>query len=361
MAKNRTVSTNQLENNELFLIQGKVTYSRIRTQIAGEELIKANARRAQQGINPKNNPYTTISICDAQVVRSNPNDANMSLAEIYATESLYQSNSKNAQGLCYSIDNTSRYLPRICVRNGSQVDELPADQIHGELANGLLVTLVMRVYNTNKPNKGVTLDAVICDEPIRFYGGASANLEKYGLTLNMQETRQAAQPPMQPAIEPNNPLYPNNNNYTGYPQQNPAYMPQPASAYPQQAPNYPQNQQAAPAYPQQNPATAYPPQQAPNYPQQAHAYPPQQTPNYPQNQPAAPSYPQQAAAPTYPQQNQGQQTPEQTPIMPNQNGYSFTPGMDTAPFGQPNTENPANPYDDAPGIVFDPNAPERGY
>ena len=300
MPKNRTVSANQLADNTTFLIRGRVLYSRIRSQVAGEELARQNQRAMQQGRQPRNRPYTTLSICQAEVVRANPNAPMMNPEEIFATESLYTSTTQPNNGLCYSADNTGNYLPRLCVQEGNMVTELSADEIHGELDNGLLVTMVMRIYNSGKPNKGITLDTIIVNEPIRFYqGGAAANLEKYGLTVNLQPNRQQAAAPAQTA---------------------------PAMGGPQ------------PAYPAQAPVQQ--PMQAP-----------------------------QAPAPG---------------VVPNNVGYGYTPGMDTMPFGQGQAPAaaPANPYGNpygvpagapaaapaaapnpngAPGIMYDPNAPERAY
>ena len=300
MPKNRTVSANQLADNTTFLIRGRVLYSRIRSQVAGEELARQNQRAMQQGRQPRNRPYTTLSICQAEVVRANPNAPMMNPEEIFATESLYTSTTQPNNGLCYSANNTGNYLPRLCVQEGNMVTELSADEIHGELDNGLLVTMVMRVYNSGKPNKGITLDTIIVNEPIRFYqGGAAANLEKYGLTVNLQPNRQQAAAPAQTA---------------------------PAMGGPQ------------PAYPAQAPMQQ--PVQAP-----------------------------QAPAPG---------------VVPNNVGYGYTPGMDTMPFGQGQAlaAAPANPYGNpygvpagapaaapaaapnpngAPGIMYDPNAPERAY
>lgn len=300
MPKNRTVSANQLADNTTFLIRGRVTYSRIRTQVTGEELARQNQRAMQQGRQPRNRPYTTLSICQAEVVRANPNAPMMNPEEIFATESLYTSTTQPNNGLCYSADNTGNYLPRLCVQEGNMVTELSADEIHGELDNGLLVTMVMRIYNSGKPNKGITLDTIIVNEPIRFYqGGAAANLEKYGLTVNLQPNRQQAAAPAQTA---------------------------PAMGGPQ------------PAYPAQAPMQQ--PMQAP-----------------------------QAPAPG---------------VVPNNVGYGYTPGMDTMPFGQGQAPAaaPTNPYGNpygapagapaaapaaapnpngAPGIMYDPNAPERAY
>lgn len=299
MSKNRTVTVNQLADNTTFLIRGRVLYSRIRSQVAGEELARQNQRAMQQGRQPRNRPYTTLSICQAEVVRANPNAPMMNPEEIFATESLYTSTTQPNNGLCYSADNTGSYLPRLCVQNGNMVTELSADEIHGELDNGLLVTMVMRVYNSGKPNKGITLDTVIVNEPIRFYqGGAAANLEKYGLTVNLQPNRQQAAAPAQAA---------------------------PAMGGPQ------------PAYPAQQTA-----------PVQQPAQPVQQTP-VPGAVPNNAGYGYTPGMDTMP----FGQAPASTPVNPY--GAQQAPAN---PYGAPTA--PANP-NGAPGIMYDPNAPERTY
>ena len=300
MPKNRTVSANQLADNTTFLIRGRVLYSRIRSQVAGEELARQNQRAMQQGRQPRNRPYTTLSICQAEVVRANPNAPMMNPEEIFATESLYTSTTQPNNGLCYSADNTGNYLPRLCVQEGNMVTELSADEIHGELDNGLLVTMVMRVYNSGKPNKGITLDTIIVNEPIRFYqGGAAANLEKYGLTVNLQPNRQQAAAPAQTAPA------------MGGPQ--PAYPAQAPMQQPVQAPQAP-----APGVVPNNVGYGYTP-----------------------------------GMDTMPF-GQGQ-APAAAPANPYGNPYGVPAGAPAAaPAAAPNPNG-------APGIMYYPNAPERAY
>ena len=300
MPKNRTVSANQLADNTTFLIRGRVLYSRIRSQVAGEELARQNQRAMQQGRQPRNRPYTTLSICQAEVVRANPNAPMMNPEEIFATESLYTSTTQPNNGLCYSADNTGNYLPRLCVQEGNMVTELSADEIHGELDNGLLVTMVMRIYNSGKPNKGITLDTIIVNEPIRFYqGGAAANLEKYGLTVNLQPNRQQAAAPAQTAPA------------MGGPQ--PAYPAQAPMQQPMQAPQAP-----APGVVPNNVGYGYTP-----------------------------------GMDTMPF-GQGQ-APAAAPANPYGNPYGAPAGAPAAaPAAAPNPNG-------APAIMYDPNAPERAY
>ena len=71
--KNRTISANQLPDNTNFLIPGRVTYPRPRSHAAGEELDRTNRRLQAAGRSVHTRPYTTLTICDAKVVRADPN------------------------------------------------------------------------------------------------------------------------------------------------------------------------------------------------------------------------------------------------------------------------------------------------
>lgn len=308
--KNRTISANQLPDNTNFLISGRVTYSRIRSQVAGEELDRTNRRLQAAGRSVHTRPYTTLTICDAKVVRADPNAPMMAPEEIFATESLYTSSQPNSPGLCYSGYNTGSYLPRLCVRNGSNVTELDASQIAGELAAGLLVTMVMRVYNSGKQNKGISMDTIIVDEPIRFYQGGGMNLEKYGLTMNLQPNRQPAQPVQAP------------------------------SGAPQMPAAYPQTGYAAPAAPAQPAA-------------------PVQAPAQPVQPPAAPYTP---GMDTMPFGGAAAPNPYGAPVPP---AGPYMPPVPPAPPATPaygtDMMAPEAPAPGAPGIMYDPNAPERSY
>ena len=176
----RTVTTNQLTPNKTIMIRGKLTYSRILSQIAGEELQRDMQRKAQRGISPIDKPYTTASICNAQVLYANPNQK--TLEDIYADESLYQSTAQNNTGWSFSGYNKGKILPYVAVMG---TDGVTVNQVvpAGELAAGLDVTLVLRVFQA-KPNNGVSLDGIIVNEPIRYYnGGVGLGLAERGLTF----------------------------------------------------------------------------------------------------------------------------------------------------------------------------------
>lgn len=319
MPKSRTVTSEQLTPNATILVQGRIVYCRIRSQVAGEELARRNQQNIARGMSPRTNPYTTVQICNANVIKSDPNAPMLTPEETFVLESMYTSANPEHAGMNYQAYNSGQYLPRLCVRDGAAVNELAPEQIEGELANGLLVTLVLRTFASRQGynKKGISLDMVICDEPIRYWGG-TANLSKYGLTANLSSTRQAANPAAAPAAAP-----------AGYVQ--------PAS-YPAQ----PAVQPAGYAQPAQ--PAGYPPQTAPaGYPAQ------------PAVQPAVQTQPAQPAVQTQPAQ------PAPGPM-------PYTPGADMAPFGFPGgtpagAPTPASPYAGQPGagITYDPNAPDRGY
>ena len=182
---NRTVTTNQLTPGRIFLVRGKVGFSRLTSRIEGEELQQDIQRRRSKGWLPIEKPYTTITINQAEVIVKDRN--NIQPEEQYAIESLYTSSSQRGQGgYSYTANNKgTRALPYIAVtRAGGQgiVDQI---QPEGELANGLDVTLVMRVFK-GKPNMGVSLDGVIVNEPIRYFDNtrAGVGLDGFGITFN---------------------------------------------------------------------------------------------------------------------------------------------------------------------------------
>lgn len=233
---NKTITTNKITPNTLFFIRGKVGFCRIASRVEGEELEKDIERRRSRGWNAIEKPYTTITIHDAQVLVRD--QQNPSLAERYAMESLYV----NKDGITsYTANSKSPVsLPYVAVAHTD--NPMVVDQVkpEGELANGLDVTLVMRVFKSAR-NNGVGLDGVIVNEPVRYFtgiGASGSDLDKYGITFNPLKDADdiaPAQPAQQPAV--------------------PAQPAQPAYAQPTASPFATTQQPAAPAAPQQ-PAVA---------------------------------------------------------------------------------------------------------
>lgn len=181
---NRTVNTNQLTPGTMYMVRGKVSYSRMLRKIDGEELKKDNDRRRASNRPEATKPYTTITIKDAQVVRMNPN-APESLAEIYARESLYINKTTGSQ--CLTIENKGRE-PWFARHQNDDINNPNIQQFcpTAELAAGMDVTLVMEVYQA-KPNNGVGLQGIIMNEPVKYFMGNGApdpsELASLGLTF----------------------------------------------------------------------------------------------------------------------------------------------------------------------------------
>lgn len=184
---NRTISTQSLTPGELFCVRGKLTYGRLAKQVDGEELEKDKQRRAARGMRPIERPYTSATITDAYVPVKDKN--NPTLEERYAQESLYTSHANGSHGFNFSAVNRGNRLPWIGVRDAQDPMKIEQLVLPNELASGLDVTLVMRVFQ-GKPNKGVTLDGVILNEPPRYFASAdpTASLSALGITFIPAET-----------------------------------------------------------------------------------------------------------------------------------------------------------------------------
>lgn len=163
--KKRTVKTNDLTPGDTFLIKGNLSRSRLATQIEGEELAQENKRRRSYGMPPVNRAFTSASVYNAQVLYSTPGEKTP--AEIYAEESLFKSKLNKFSGDNFAALNKGKALPFIATK---KPHEAPAKAVvlEGELARGLDVILIMRVYGTSH-NNGITLDGVIINEPIRYW------------------------------------------------------------------------------------------------------------------------------------------------------------------------------------------------
>jgi len=184
---NRTISTQSLTPGEIFCVRGKLTYGRLAKQIDGEELERDKQRRATRGMRPIERPYTSATITDAYVPLKDKN--NPTLEERYAQESLYTSHANGSHGFNFSAVNRGNRLPWIGVRDPQDPMKIEQLMLPNELASGLDVTLVMRVFQ-GKPNKGVTLDGVIINEPPRYFASAdpTASLSALGITFIPAET-----------------------------------------------------------------------------------------------------------------------------------------------------------------------------
>mgnify|MGYP004577865017 CR=1 FL=1 len=298
---NRTVTTNMLEPGTTFMVRGKLTFSRLTRFLEGQALLEDINRRTARGWQPvSNTPYLTATVCEAQVLYDNPNaatDANVKqLAEKYAEEGMYLS--KTGAGYSFTTKRTAPTVPGDPThvdysRNirmpwlGQRNPDNSVSQIkqEGELDNGLLVTLVMRVFKSKGAgrNNGVSLDGIILEEPVRYYRGASQqSLQQHGIVFKEDAsidmtahapagnanpaTAQGQTPFPQPATPVSAPQMGNEFNNTPVqqpPQQAPAQaMPQTGTPDMASAMNPPQTNNQS-AFTQPTPQTANPAQAQP--------------------------------------------------------------------------------------------------
>ena len=187
---NRTVQNSQLKPNTAFYVSGELGFARITSQVAGEELRKSDERRSARGWIPVGKPYTTATVNKAKVLMKNPQAPTPE--ETYAQESLYTSQNNNGS-YSYTCNNKGKFLPWVGQRNADgSVDQIVPE---GELASGLKVTLCMRIFAVRgRMNKGVTLDGIIVEEPIRYYNKSqtSAMLANSGIAYHMNPEAEAA-------------------------------------------------------------------------------------------------------------------------------------------------------------------------
>ena len=180
MAKN--YSTDQLSAGDQFVVRGRTSYPRLTHVIDGDELQEEIKRATQQGRIPTTVPHTYTTLVDATIEYANPQAP--TLAELYAQERLYQSKDGKT---CYTAIRKSPTLADYGV-----IDQNDFTKVQGiyldpnkTLANGLDVKCYFRVFDTKAGmHKGVSLDAIIFQEPIKYYefSNADSQLAARGLT-----------------------------------------------------------------------------------------------------------------------------------------------------------------------------------
>lgn len=163
------ISNSQLVPNKTVIVSGEITFSHVTKKIEGEELRKRDASSRY----PHTRPYTTLTLANCKIL---PEDAsgNLSINEQYIMGKMFVSKTHPERNWNLNIENKGNSLPTIfqrSVKDGVTV----ADQIipKGELASGLKVTIGIRIFKGN-PNCGASLDTIMVDEPIRYFGGSSS-------------------------------------------------------------------------------------------------------------------------------------------------------------------------------------------
>lgn len=198
MANQYQVLATQLTPNKTVLVKGKLTYSRLAKLVEGEDLKRVDAQRAANGMQPIGRPHTSVNLSEAEVLFVDPQ--NPTPEEIFVHERRFASAKHPEHGMSYGIDNKSTQLPLIGVKKADGT----TDQVilEGDLAAGLEVTLVLRVYKPkNYSNCGLSLDLVQLHEEPRYFNAGinTAELAARGITFNTPPVRVEAAAAAAPA------------------------------------------------------------------------------------------------------------------------------------------------------------------
>jgi len=195
------IKINDLTPDTTYLLRGKVAYSRVSRHTTDEERIKDNQRRTYKI--DKN--YTNITIYDVQILCKDP--TNPTIEEQYAAECLYKSHVDKYTGKSFSALNKSENLPKVGVID-EKTGEYSSVKLQGELAQGLDVTIVMRVFKgKNSMNNGVSLDTILVNEPLRYFSNniVEKDLEARGIIFHDEAPMEAPagdKPVEDPQAEP---------------------------------------------------------------------------------------------------------------------------------------------------------------
>lgn len=193
---NYSISASQLAEGASVLIRGKLAFARLTSLIEGAALVASDERKVKNGMSPVGKPHTTATITEAEVVFADP--ATPTVEEQFVSERRYTSKKNPDTGANYSIDSKGTSLPVIAVPSATNPGTFDQDPSGRELAQGLEVTLVLRVYKPkNFTNRGLALDQVIVHETPRYYNGggvAAGELAARGIVFNTLPRAVQAQP-----------------------------------------------------------------------------------------------------------------------------------------------------------------------
>ncbi|WP_406004635.1 hypothetical protein [Streptomyces sp. NBC_00987] len=180
------ISASKLTEGNSVHIRGKLAFAVLARLIQGEELAASDQRKEMNGMNPIGKPHVTATIVNAEVQFADPN--NPTLEELFVSERRYSSLKNPDSGPNYSIDSRTSNLPIIAIPSATGDGTYDQDESGRELAQGLDVTLVLRVYKPKSyNNRGLALDQVIVHEEPRYYNAGvinQAELAARGIVLN---------------------------------------------------------------------------------------------------------------------------------------------------------------------------------
>lgn len=201
----KTISDSQLTPNTIVMVRGNIRFSRLLKPIQGEELINDQKRRTQLGMIAIEVPYTSIELDNARIVPMRP-DGVKTIEEQFVEERFYQKRDPDDASMHYSVINKSPYPNKFYQKRdttASGAKNMEADQIQptGELANGLDVILLLRIFASKRyQRKSIGLQGIVLQEPIRYYSGPTNQmLASAGIILHDDPSLNQTAPAEKPA------------------------------------------------------------------------------------------------------------------------------------------------------------------
>ena len=199
----RTVLAETLNVGDVIYVSGTVDFSHItkKYEPGTEEFEQAFMRRKM--MSPKarkpQKGYTSITILNPKISTKDPEafkyEGNELIADIDKMTPLeaymYESMFKSKQHGDWRLTNENKgNLPQVGEID-KKTKQVTLVTPQGELAKGLKVVLVFNVFKTSE-GKGVGLQAVLADEPLRYFSTNSTftSLENLGFTIKDERTTQ---------------------------------------------------------------------------------------------------------------------------------------------------------------------------
>ena len=224
MPSNHQIQAHQLTPGSTVIVKGLIGFSRLRSLMGPQEIIKMNQARTRSmyKLDP-NKPITRLNLHHAEVVYADP--ANPTIEEMFVNERMYTSSQRPERGVQYSIDNKGSVLPILgetqadgrVVQLKPENGNVPADSNGrpAELANDQEVQVVLNVYATSQ-NPGVGIQMVVTTGPAKWFSFGIGNqdyLAQRGIVF--------AQPPVAEQAQVQGP--PQNGTVQGYQAAQPGY------------------------------------------------------------------------------------------------------------------------------------------
>lgn len=195
------VNNTDLRPNQYALVAGTLVWSRVASQVDGDELAQIQRQRQEQGRPAPARPYTTVTLIDPKIVQAD-RKAPLTIEERYLQENRFYTarHGRNEGHTCFSPTNTGRFLPAIYRKgnaaNGENPKQLYQVFTDKEIASNTKVMVLMRSFSGQMGFNGIAMNAlIILDDHVNFFGAGNADAEalrQWGLVVNQDENNEVS-------------------------------------------------------------------------------------------------------------------------------------------------------------------------